>query len=182
MTGGQIIKELRGHFSLTQEDFSERAGFSVDLLRKIERGTHKLTLDKATLIADAFDVSLDYLYGRTEDKSDEASTMLLYLRKLFNFKVDEDYEYPYFLEISQPIISFLSDYKQAEELFSSGKIPEAAFVPWAEKLKDDLNCALKDSTLESADYCLVPKADVSRKDAPKVRVSLGGPLGGNFNG
>ena len=174
----QAIKRLREKLSLSQEEFSERAGFSVDLLRKIEGGRNKLTVDRAKEIADAFNVSLDYLYGRTEDKSDEASIMLLYLRKLFNFKVDEDYENPYFLEVSQPIISFLLDYKQAEDLFNSGKIPEAAFAPWVEKLKDDLNDALKNGTLECTDYCLVPKKSAPRKDSPKMRVSLGGPLGG----
>lgn len=68
-----------------------------------------MTLDKATKIADAYNVSLDWIYGRTEDTSDTASSMLLYLNKLFNFKIDENYENPLSLKyVNLYFASFLT--------------------------------------------------------------------------
>lgn len=136
-----------------------------------------MTLDKATKIADAYNVSLDWIYGRTEDTSDTASSMLLYLNKLFNFKIDENYENPFILEICQPILCFFSDYKMAEDMLRDGKIPEVAYTPWIEKIKSDLNSAIKDTSIGKAEYCLVPKNKVRRKDEPAITVSLGRPLG-----
>ncbi len=172
------IRKLRNMRSLTQEEFAEKAGFSVDTLRKCERGSN-LTLKTAIAVANAYDVSLDWIYGRTEDTADTASTMLLYLKKLFNYHIDENYVYPYIFEINPAVLKFLDEYKQATDLLENGKIPEAAYVPWIEKIKADFNAAIKSKDINNYEYCLIPKNEAQRKDAPTVRIDLAATLGGN---
>lgn len=176
------VVKLRKSLRMTQEEFSEKAGFSVDTLRKVERGSNNLTLKSAIQIVNAFDVSLDWIYGRSADLQDTASTMLLYLENLFHFRCDENYECPYIFEISNPVFEFLKDYQQATDLFESGKIPEAAYIPWVEKLKKDFNESVKNPGNEKTEYCLIPKSNVRKKDDPVVRVDLGASLGGNSRG
>lgn len=48
---------------------SELMGFGKDTLGKYERGEATPVLDAAVVIADFYDVSLDYLAGRTNDKN-----------------------------------------------------------------------------------------------------------------
>ena len=170
------ISNLRKKVSLSREGFSEKADFSVDLLAKIEAGSLSVSLKTATKVANAFGVSLDWIYGRTEDTNDHASTMMLYLDKLFHFHIDGKKEYPYSLQVGKPIMDFLDGYHQAIELYNSGVIPEAAFIPWVNKLKEDMNSAL-DGDFEEIEFCLVPKRVVADKDAPKVTFDWAAPLG-----
>ena len=88
----QVCK-LRKRMDMNQETFAEKIGRSVDTIRKIEQGSMKLSADIAIAIADAFHVSLDWLYGRADDTNDDASTMLLYLDKLLGFYVDKNYDF-----------------------------------------------------------------------------------------
>ena len=100
------VSKLRKRMDLNQETFAEKIGKSVDTIRKIEQGNMKLSADVAIAIADAFHVSLDWLYGRTNDTNDDASTMLMYLNKVLGFYTDNNYDQPYFFSLSQPFFDF----------------------------------------------------------------------------
>ena len=171
----QVCK-LRKRMDMNQETFAEKIGRSVDTIRKIEQGSMKLSADVAIAIADAFHVSLDWLYGRADDTNDDASTMLLYLDKLLGFYVDKNYDCPYFFSMAQPFFDLFDGYTQATNLFENGDIPEAAYNPWVDKLKYDFNEAMKCNT-ERKEYGLVPKGELLAKDAPCVRIDWGAPLG-----
>lgn len=171
------IIDLRKKLALTQEKFAEKVGISPDSVRKMERDDLKVSADTAIKIADSCNVSLDWIYGRTEDTSDEASTMLLYLKKVMGFRIDQNYTYPYFFVIGKPFFDFFDGYVQATDLFNKGAIPEAAYNPWIEKLKDDFNKAMKETT-DAEEYGLVPKSKLKKKDAPRIRVDTQGSLEG----
>ena len=50
----EFVKERRKEVNLTQEEFAERAGVALTVLRKIEQGKTNLNMDKVNLILRMF--------------------------------------------------------------------------------------------------------------------------------
>jgi y4mF family transcriptional regulator len=50
----EFVKERRKEVSLTQEEFAERAGVALTVVRKIEQGKTNLNMDKVNLILRMF--------------------------------------------------------------------------------------------------------------------------------
>lgn len=65
---GKKIAELRKKQKLSQYDLAERLGFSRGKLANYEQGQREPDYDTLKKIADFFEVSTDYLLGRTEKK------------------------------------------------------------------------------------------------------------------
>ena len=61
------IVELRKESGLSQSELGRAIGVTRDCINTIERG-QSFNPEHAILLADFFDVSLDYLYGRTDDR------------------------------------------------------------------------------------------------------------------
>ena len=61
------LKELRISKSLTQKAVGEVVGVKPQVINDMEHGRCKTSLDRAIALADYFNVSLDYLVGRTDD-------------------------------------------------------------------------------------------------------------------
>lgn len=61
------IKELRTSKGLTQKQLAEEAKLSERGIQNYELGERVPTLQAAIALADYFDVSLDYLVGRSDD-------------------------------------------------------------------------------------------------------------------
>jgi y4mF family transcriptional regulator len=49
-----FVKERRKEVNLTQEEFAERAGVALTVVRKIEQGKTNLNLDKVNLVLKMF--------------------------------------------------------------------------------------------------------------------------------
>ena len=49
-TLSDFVKERRKEANLTQEEFAERAGVALTVLRKIEQGKTNMNLDKVNLV------------------------------------------------------------------------------------------------------------------------------------
>ncbi|NOR86830.1 MAG: helix-turn-helix domain-containing protein [Bacteroidales bacterium] len=49
-----FVKERRRNANLTQEEFAERAGVALTVIRKIEQGKTNLNLDKVNLVLQMF--------------------------------------------------------------------------------------------------------------------------------
>ncbi len=62
------LKETRKENKLTQEFLSEKLGFPQTTYSKYEIGTNIPTTLKLLMIASYYNVSIDYLVGRTDDK------------------------------------------------------------------------------------------------------------------
>ena len=58
---GSKIKQLRKENNLTQEVLAEQLDISYTYLSQVERGVRGLNLDNLILIANRFNVSVDYL-------------------------------------------------------------------------------------------------------------------------
>jgi y4mF family transcriptional regulator len=49
-----FVKERRKEVNLTQEEFAERAGVALTVVRKIEQGKTNLNMDKVNLVLNMF--------------------------------------------------------------------------------------------------------------------------------
>lgn len=75
METGRIITGLRNDFNWSQSDLAEKSEVSRVMIGKYERGEAVPSLDAAKKIADAFEVTLDYLVGESENMSFDKKTL-----------------------------------------------------------------------------------------------------------
>ena len=61
------IKILRAEKNITQKHLAEIVGVSEVSLQRFEYGAARPSLDTLIALADYFDVSLDYLVGRSDE-------------------------------------------------------------------------------------------------------------------
>lgn len=53
-TLSEFVKEKRKEANMTQEEFAERTGVALTVIRKIEQGKTNLQLDKVNLVLEMF--------------------------------------------------------------------------------------------------------------------------------
>lgn len=68
------LKEIRKEKRLTQEELAERADISRVMVSRYETGTVIPTVDVLVSLADALDVTTDYLLGRCDHSSSCSSS------------------------------------------------------------------------------------------------------------
>lgn len=61
------LKDLRNSKNLTQPMLGSIIGLSKQAVNDLEHGRRNTTSDKLIIIADYFNVSVDYLLGRTDN-------------------------------------------------------------------------------------------------------------------
>jgi transcriptional regulator with XRE-family HTH domain len=60
---GERIKQARKRKKITMSELADRSGLSTSAISRYERGERKPTFDALSALADALDVSAEYLYG-----------------------------------------------------------------------------------------------------------------------
>jgi transcriptional regulator with XRE-family HTH domain len=70
MTLGQQVTAMRKKKGLSQADLGKAVGTSGDIIGRYERDEVKPSIEVAMKIADALDISLDYLVGKTKMELD----------------------------------------------------------------------------------------------------------------
>jgi len=75
METGKIIALLRDKAKWSQTDLANNSGVSRVMIGKYERGEAVPSIDAAKKIADAFDVSLDYLVGEGQNAKFDKKTV-----------------------------------------------------------------------------------------------------------
>lgn len=63
----EILIDLRKEKSLSQKDLADQIGISQSTIAKIEIGRNEATSNTIRKLADFFNVSADYLLGRTDE-------------------------------------------------------------------------------------------------------------------
>ncbi|MCI8537959.1 MAG: helix-turn-helix transcriptional regulator [Oscillospiraceae bacterium] len=63
------LKELRNEKNLKQEELAELLGIVLRQYQRYERGEQEPSLAKWLFLADFYNVSLDYLVGRSADRT-----------------------------------------------------------------------------------------------------------------
>lgn len=72
---GKIIADLRKAKDWSQTDLAANSGVSREMIGKYERGDAVPSIDAAKKIADAFEVSLDYLTGEGQHSKFDKKTL-----------------------------------------------------------------------------------------------------------
>lgn len=65
---GQRLRSIRLQRRLTQEEFSELIGISLDMLNVVERGIHSPSFEKLEQIAGRLEVSVAYLFTFPDER------------------------------------------------------------------------------------------------------------------
>ena len=65
-----FVKERRKSVNLTQEEFAERAGVALTVIRKIEQGKTNLNMEKVNLVLRMFGHQLAAVDSREIEKTD----------------------------------------------------------------------------------------------------------------
>jgi len=63
-----FVKTRRKEVNLTQEEFAERTGVALTVIRKIEQGKTNLNMDKVNLVLKMFGHELAPVQSKTLDK------------------------------------------------------------------------------------------------------------------
>jgi transcriptional regulator with XRE-family HTH domain len=77
MNIGHKVTELRKQKSLSQTDFAKIVGVSREMIGRYERDEVMPSIEVAKKIADALDVSLDYLAGDAQKAAVDKQTLKL---------------------------------------------------------------------------------------------------------
>lgn len=72
---GDRIKKLREREGLTQLDLAKKVGINNSVLSRIEAGKRPVEDNEMNLFADFFDVTTDYLLGRTDNSKGYETNM-----------------------------------------------------------------------------------------------------------
>jgi len=85
----QHVKQLRTKHGLTQAQLAEACGLTDETVSRTERGAHEPSLSTVAAIAEAFDLTIDALVGRSPMREAEKSNVLLRRLQLLAGKLDE---------------------------------------------------------------------------------------------
>ncbi|KXB38178.1 helix-turn-helix domain-containing protein [Aerococcus christensenii] len=113
MAFAERLKELRKQAHLTQVELAKRLGIGQSSYADWERGKKKPTQENLVKIAQVLNVSIDYLVGNSEEKTDVLDNIELLFR--MNSKGLTDEEKTVF---KKELIDFMEERKKA---FRAGK-------------------------------------------------------------
>lgn len=90
MEFSERLKKLRKDSGFTQVDVAEKLGISQPAYASWERGIKKPTQENLVKIAQVLNVSIDYLVGNSEEKSDDLDNIELLFRMNSKGLTDEE--------------------------------------------------------------------------------------------
>ena len=110
MEFSERLKDLRKQAGLTQVDVAEKLGISQPAYASWERGVKKPTQENLVKIAQILNVSVDYLVGNSEEKTDELDNIELLFRMNSKGLTNEDKKV-----FKKELIEFMEERKKAFE-------------------------------------------------------------------
>ena len=64
----QRLEDLRIDHDLTQQEIADKLGCKREVYRRYEKGIRTIPIDYLIILADFYNVTVDYLVGRTNKK------------------------------------------------------------------------------------------------------------------
>lgn len=127
---------LRKREHLTQAELAEKIDVSAVLVSDMERQTKKLSLTNAVAIAKQFKVSLDWLYGLSDDTGDTVSNIIIALKDIFDIDFDQKC-----IRVEENLKQFIEELSNAYKIKSRKKnnVSDEAFKYWIEGIKKSYN-------------------------------------------
>lgn len=93
---GERCRALREASKLSQKEMATILGISQPSMNRYENGISSPSPEVLTAIADYFDVSMDYIYGRTENPQGK---LYQYKPESFNKKIKQNKDMKEFIEM-----------------------------------------------------------------------------------
>ncbi len=113
MEFSERLKNLRKKVGLTQVDVAGKLGISQQAYASWERGVKKPTQENLVKIAQVLNVSVDYLVGNSDERTDELDNIELLFRMNSTGLTDEEKDI-----FRKELIEFMEERKKA---FGKGK-------------------------------------------------------------
>ena len=110
MAFAERLKELRKQAHLTQVELAKRLGIGQSSYADWERGKKKPTQENLVKISQVLNVSIDYLVGNSEEKSDELDNIELLVRMNSKSLTEKEKEI-----FKKELIEFMEKRKEAFE-------------------------------------------------------------------
>ena len=110
MEFAECLKTLRKQVKLTQGHIAEKLNISQQAYASWERGVKKPTQENLVKIAQILNVSVDYLVGNSEEKSDELDNIELLFRMNSKGLTEEEK-----VVFKRELIEFMEERKKAFE-------------------------------------------------------------------
>ena len=107
MEFSERLKDLRKQAGLTQVDVAEKLGISQPAYASWERGIKKPTQENLVKIAQVLNVSVDYLVGNSEERTDELDNIELLFRMNSKGLTEEEKEI-----FKKELIEFMEEHKK----------------------------------------------------------------------
>lgn len=108
MEFSERLKKLRKKARLTQVDIARKLGISQQAYASWERGIKKPTQENLVKIAQVLNVSVDYLVGNSEERTDELDNIELLFRMNSKGLTDEEKEI-----FKKELVEFMEERKKA---------------------------------------------------------------------
>ena len=108
MEFSERLKELRKKSNFTQVEVAEKLGISQPADASWERGVKKPTQENLIKISQVLNVTVDYLLGNSEEKSDELDNIELLFRMNSKGLTDEEKEI-----FKKELIEFMEERKMS---------------------------------------------------------------------
>ena len=108
MEFSERLKDLRKQVGLTQVDVAEKLGISQPAYASWERGVKKPTQENLVKIAQVLNVSVDYLVGNSDERTDELDNIELLFRMNSKGMTEEEKEI-----FKKELIEFMEERKKA---------------------------------------------------------------------
>lgn len=148
----QRLKEIRAAENINQEQFAEKINMSRESVQKWEQGKQNLTVDNAITIAKTFNVSLDYIFGNSDDPNDDASKVLTALNKYFDLHFNDNQQLT--ATISDVIVKYFANFGAAKKVKTS--LPDEAYQVMIKGLTDNFRNEIKSADLnQKSEYILL---------------------------
>lgn len=123
MKFSERLKELRKKANFTQVEVAEKLGISQPAYASWERGVKKPTQENLVKIAQVLNVSVDYLVGNSEEKSDELDNIELLFRMNSKGLTDEEKKV-----FQKELIEFMEERKKAFEYREKSEINRSEYI------------------------------------------------------
>jgi len=140
---GRRLISLRKREHWTQQDVADKVGISKSSVSIYENGLRDITADVASELSHLFEVSLNYLFGRSNDDSREAYLAMCEKQAMQKAKQYEELALPVekaSMNGHTPVVSEEVANKAADRIFAAmellkeGKISSEAFESILKKL------------------------------------------------
>lgn len=152
-TLAQRIKSLRLSLKLTQREFAKKAGCTAATLSAYENGSKSPSLEIVKGIAEAFNISIDWLCGLSEKKDlkhpfqtyGDIVSVLFDIDDYTDMILDSDPDSlcPFLSFGDAPLNDFLNEWKDAANVLHntslSKEITQTMYDSWKKSKLEDLN-------------------------------------------